>query len=173
MPEAGSLPSMKMYPALLRKVTRRSHWETALEQNSAMAASAVFREKDNQVSVWSVQSDEDLRRVAVAMNEERGSLHEQVAFVAVQMQEFAAAGIKLQQTPGATTCKAAEALHYDAAVDDVSVLSLCEVLIKAGRRVTACTRGQMKQAVVVASEEGCFAVVEDSKACQCGFSREG
>lgn len=171
MPSEGSLPSMQPYPALLRKVTRRSHWDAALEQNAVTAAAEVFKEKDNQISVWFVRNDEDLRRVAVAMNEERDSLHEAVAFVAIQKQEFADAKIELQQTPGATSCKAAEQLHYDAVVDNKAAVFLCELLFKARRGITACTKGQMKQAVLAARKEGCFVVAESLAACQCGATR--
>jgi hypothetical protein len=155
----------------VRKVDRPSPWKKALDAGVAQHAADVLHGPSGSVSLWQIGNDRDLRRVAIAMNERRDSLHEQLDLLPILPQELEDSGIAARETPGASRCPEAGRLHFDAAVSDKQNVELCKRLIQAGRQLGRCSVGRMKQAEERSRLEGCFAVVVTSQGCDCGAKR--
>jgi hypothetical protein len=164
-------PSLGSYPAFLRKITRKSHWDNALRDCDHQTASAVFVEEDNSTSVYLVHDDVELRRIAVAMNEYKKSKKEQVNLLAIRPSELKQIGVQPRQTPGAFSCHLAKGLHHDLELDQQAAIALSRVLIQAQREATRCTEGNMTRALAVSEAEGCFSVNPESRSCACGGQR--
>jgi hypothetical protein len=164
-------PSLGSYPAFLRKITRKSHWDNALRDCDHQTASAVFVEDDNSTSVYLVHDDVELRRIAVAMNEFRGSMKEEVSLLAIRPSELEEVGVLPQQTSSDLSCHLAKKLHHDLELDQQAAIALSRVLIQAQREATRCTKGNMTRALGVSEAEGCFGAKPESLFCACGGQR--
>ncbi len=158
-------------PFFLRKIARPTPWVQALASGDPSSVRAFLLEPDGKVSLWLVQNDVALRRVAIAVNEGRDSLQERITFLPILPIELESVGIKLAQTPGETNCEAARVLHFDASISEDASSQMVQMVLRAKRSVGTCTRGQMTKAIDDAQNDGCFAVVEDSLACRCGATR--
>ncbi len=148
----------------VRRVTRPAIW------HDATRASECLYEPDGRVSVWRVGNDQDLRRVAIAINESRESFRERIDFLLPE--ELTAASVVCIQTRGETKCPAAAQLHYDAQIGDGNRKRLLETLLAARRQLGRCTSGQMGKAAEQSEQDGCFAVVENPVSCNCGETFE-
>src|SRR5205085_1562101 len=96
-------------PAFVRKLRRRSDWGEASDADQTQrvrdAVEKLFRSQtEPDISIYLVQNDDDLRRVALGMNAGRDSLKEAVPFVAFLPAELEAAEIRANQTPGNLPC---------------------------------------------------------------------
>ena len=154
----------------VRKFIRPTPWIEALTTGDMTRVVEEFRDEDG-VSLWCVQSDKELRRVAIALNEGRDSFHESLDLLPILPEELRQIGIACTQTPGGTSCPPAAALHYEATMDDSKRRGLLQVLLAAKRSLGRCTKGKMKRAASLSEEEGCFALKEDSTTCACGETR--
>jgi hypothetical protein len=79
-------------PVFVRKLVRASHWggpEDQLQQRVSIAVGEVFRsDGSGTFSVYLVERDVDLHRVAIGMNGNRDSLMERLDLVAFSRQEM-------------------------------------------------------------------------------------
>ena len=157
-------PFLKTYPAFLRKVDRARMWDLPPGDRNAETASQVFVEGDRSVSLWLVSNDTELRRVAIAMNENRNSPHERLDLLPIRPEELQAVGAVPQQTPGDTTCEVARRLHHDVDLNSKRRVHLCQILLGALRVLERCKKGQMKVAEEAAKAEGCPAAFSDTPA---------
>lgn len=167
---AGTLKVLA--PTFIRKLGRASHWGQPgdpLPQRIKAAVAQVFRNQvEPVISIYLVSTDEDLRRIAIGMNANRDSLHENIAFLAFQPGELAAAGIQPPvRTPGDLLCDYANARHHDMIATDAQLEQLCTNLMNAGREVARCSGGVMKDAEKLARAESCKAVPH---VVQCGVA---
>ena len=158
-------------PVFLRRVARARIWAKALETKQPSDASELLFEEDQSVSLWHVGNDEELRRVAMAINESRDSLRETLDLLPILPAELEEAGIKWISELGLTSCPTAAKLHYNAGIDDDARSSLLQKLIAQGRRLVRCTGGKLREAVELSTGEGCFAVATNSIECACGEKR--
>lgn len=151
-------------PVFIRKLARASHWGQAadpIDQRVKDAVKNVFRNQvEKEISIYLVSSDEELRRVAVGMNANRGSLTEALAFAVLLPGELANHGIQPSQTLGDLKCEFANRLHFDAIATDQQLEDLCRALMVAGRTEGRCTGGMMKSAEQDARNEGCAAATD-------------
>ena len=157
-------------PFFLRRIARSTPWNDALATRDITAVTGYLYEHGQRVSLWQVNSDLDLRRVAIAINESRESFTERVEFLPILPDELNAVGVTCEPTTGETSCPAAAILHYDAEVDETKCSRIITMLINAGRRLARCTKGQMSVALRDSQSDGCFAV-SDSLSCKCGADR--
>jgi len=154
-------------PLFLRRVARPTPWKQALLTGELANVTGYLIEEGGKVSLWQVQNDLDLRRVAIAVNESRESFTEMIDFLPILPDELTAVGATYEQTRGDTECPAAAQLHYDAAIDEERGSRIIAMLVRTGRELARCTRGQMAQAERDSIADGCFAV-SDSTSCKCG-----
>jgi len=158
-------------PVFIRKVGRPRNWKEPLSERDVLAARQVFASDGGPVSLWRINSNMELRRVTIAINESRQVFHEKLDLLPILPDEIASLGVMPLQTPGRSECPPAAGLHYDVTMNDTEAANLCRILIEAGRELGRCTPGQMKLAVEVSESEGCFAVSPESVSCDCGASR--
>lgn len=156
-------------PFYVRKVDRRGHWGDAEK-----IVEHVFPvDVDGTISVYHVDSDATLERIAVALNANRvatnpagSSLTEQILFVAIREDEFGA--IPLKQIDGLTDCEYVNKRHYGALVPEGSETKrerLVNALLTDGRQPSKLSKGVMRQAVEQAMEDHCKAVDPGSAGC--------
>jgi hypothetical protein len=134
----------------------------------ARIVTEVFRlEPDRTFSIFCVRGPDDLRRILLGMNSGRDSLFEPVRIVAMHESELS--NVRISKHPGETACEAANDLHYDAEVSADGVLvELATVLLKSGRCPHNFPKSVIKEAVLLAEREGCYAAALASAACACG-----
>lgn len=160
-------------PLLVRRIAKRSDWGDAgdpLDARIAHALQQAFLKKDTSpFSFWNVSSDEELRRVALALNSTTQSRTQKVELLAFQPQEFQDAGIDIspaRQTLGKTLCPLANRLHFDLEATSPQLEQLCRRAMQAGREVQRCTEGTMREVFRLAQQEQCGAATGDSTSCQ-------
>ena len=168
---SSPLPSLSPYPTFLRKLTRKNNWDNPLRDCDPQKASKVFVGTDNVTSVYLVHDDIELRRIAVAMNQYRGSMTEKVDLLPIRPSELDEIGVLPQQTPSDLSCNLAKKLHHDLELDEQAAVALSRVLIEAQREVTRWTTGSVSKALTISREEGCFSVNPESRSCACGGQR--
>ena len=158
-------------PVFLRKI-RRSDWGAEGDTKGARAENAalrVFLDDVPPYSLYSVSSDEDLRRVLLALNANRTALiseedraterlRDSLDYVLFLAEEARQAGVTFATTPGNTPCGYANGLHVDMSATPDRLRRLCELAIEAGRQATRCGRGDMGEVVVAATKEQCRSV---------------
>src|SRR5687767_4792735 len=113
-PTIASSLKLSTQQVFVRTVARGSLWAEAKQAANPQIAEDYLIEEDQQVSLWSVNGDDDLRRVAIAINESRDSPRETIDFLTILPDELSRAGLPIVPTPGETSCPAAAALHFDA-----------------------------------------------------------
>lgn len=156
-------------PAYVRKLRRRSDWGELTDDPAQRVKDAVeklFRsQSEPDISVYLVNTDEDLRRVALGLNAGRDSLKEAVPFVAFLPAELQECEIQATQTPGSLPCAHANGLHHDIVATDEQLARLCEIAMKSGRVAGNCSQGIMKDVMAEAAKENCRTVTRDGS-CQ-------
>jgi hypothetical protein len=152
-------------PAFVRKLRRRSDWgEPADDQGQRVkgAVQKLFRlQTEPDISIYLVNNDDDLRRVALGMNAGRDSLKEPVPFVAFLPAELGAAAIQASPTPGNLPCAHASGLHHDIQATDDQLAQLCATAMQKGRVVGNCSKGMMTEVIAEATKEHCRAVTDE------------
>ena len=169
----GSCLKVGREPVFVRSVRKPADWLRALSTADANAAKRVFHSPDHRVSLWYVSNDTELRRAAMAINEHRSPPTGKLDLLAVLPQELIDVGIACEQTSlGVTECPEAAALHHDALMDEGKSRDLCKSLMSSRRALGRCTRSQIRTAIQLSEQEGCFAVSGTSTACDCGATRD-
>ncbi|MFO7903225.1 MAG: hypothetical protein R6U98_11220 [Pirellulaceae bacterium] len=156
-------------PVFVRSACRRSDWETKQQ----ILKDVFEADSADAISVWRIENDSDLMRIAVAINANRvagnpdhGSIRGELFLVAIQPHEVGA--IKLEQNEGRTDCVFAKHRHYDAVIEDESQRTqLVDLLLDAERSPKKVTKGQIREAVEKAEKDSCYAVAESSTGCEC------
>jgi hypothetical protein len=150
-------------PAFIRKLGRANHWgqpDDPLEQRIPSAVTQVFRNQgEPEISVFLVNNDEDLRRVAIGYNAGRkGALHETIAFLPILRSELEESGIRITKTPANLKCDHANQLHHDLLATNEQLETLCRNLIAANRTAAKCSESAMKSAAELARQEKCKSI---------------
>lgn len=159
-------------PVYIRKLRRRGDWGYADDANQPQrvrdAVDKVFFSTTNpHVSLYLIESDDDLRRVALGLNAGRDSLKEAICFVALLPDELSQCGISAMPTPGTLTCPAANRLHHDTTPTVEQLTQLCDLAMKNGRDVGHCSKGMMNDVIDRAKSEKCL-LVDASGPCTVG-----
>lgn len=153
-------------PVFIRKLARASHWgqpDKPIDERVKNAVKNVFRNQEEpEISIYRVNSDEELRRVAVGLNANRSSLNEALAFAVLLPEELVQHGIQVRQTPGDLRCEFANRLHFDATATDDQLRNLCRALMTADRTEGRCPSSVMRDAAQAAIAEGCAAATNTS-----------
>jgi len=154
-------------PIFVRKITRRRRWEDALDQKNAQLGAGVFEDESGSTSLWKIESDVGFRRVALAMNENRSSLHEQMDLLPIVHEQFDELDLRPFQFPGITNCPVARALHYEVKLDADARARLAAALITAKVSTIRCKKNEMTDAENASRAEGCLTVPENSECLVC------
>ena len=158
-------------PVFVRKLARASHWgdpDDEIRQRVNTAVSEVFRPHGSgTVSVYLVEGDLDLHRVAVGMNANRDSLMERLSLVAFSRQEVDTCSIVATESPGETKCLHANRRHFDLAATESQLAELCRTAMEAGRPAGRLNKRHLRPIVERAAQDGCRAVVAESEHCAC------
>lgn len=159
-------------PVFVRKLVRRSHWGNStddLQQRVSKAVSDIFASEPGEgFSVYLVEEDEDLYRVAVALNGNRSSLSENLDLLAFARQEIEACGISVIQSPGETKCISANSGHFDFHATPEQLSQLCQNAMNTKREAARLGgRREMRSIIERMTKDGCHAVVTDSPHCVC------
>lgn len=158
-------------PVFLRKI-RRSDWGAEGDAKEARVENAVLRvflDDAPPYSLYAISSDEDLRRVLLALNANRTALvseedkanerlRDSLDYVLFLADETRQAGVTFATTPGNTPCGYANGLHMDMSAISDQLRRLCGLAIADGRRATRCGRGDMGEVVAAATKEQCRSV---------------
>jgi hypothetical protein len=156
------------WPFLIVKLGRKRFWgslDQPLDERLAAAADKIFPSTDRPFSMYRVRSEEDVYRVAVAMNAGRSSLSEDSSFVAFLDEELVQLGITCLDTPGSTACELVNRWHKDADANPSQALDLCRLAMQQGRPVRTLTKGMLRPAVARSTENRCRAAVSDAGKC--------
>jgi hypothetical protein len=166
-----SRPDLPDPPVFIRSIARARVWTQALQTKQPSDAAELLYEPDDNVSLWRVQDDEELRRVALAINESRDSLRETLDLLPILPAELQDVGIDWDAELGETACPTAARLHFSAEINSEARLRLLQRLIEANRELLRCTGGKMRLAVELSAKDGCFTAVPESVECACGETR--
>jgi len=158
-------------PVFVRKLVRASHWgdsDDEIQQRVNIAVSDVFRsDGSGSFSVYLVERDLDLHRVAIGMNANRDSLMERLALVAFSQQEVDSCGIVATELLGETKCLHANRRHFDLSATESQLGKLCRTAMEAGRPAGRLNKRHLRPIVEQAEEDGCRAAVNGSEHCAC------
>lgn len=159
-------------PAFVRKLTRKSHWGIAsddLEQRLNDAVEKIFPEQSGVFSVFQVDSDVDLRRIALAFNANRSSYTERLDLVAFAPEELQRCQIAAESVPeSGTRCNHANRRHCHITASTEQLRQLCELAMTAGRAAASLTTSTMRDVVKAAEQDRCRIVTTDSTIeCDC------
>ena len=147
-------------PLFLRKLRKKRDWGSAEddpEERLALVREAVFLSDERPYSLFRVSDDEELRRVTMGINGGRASLREDVFYVPILPNELTDAGIAFSQTPGDTSCRMANRLHFDADASEDQLSRLCRQLIHSSREILPLKKSRLTPWVELVRSEGCLA----------------
>lgn len=158
-------------PVYLRKVDKAGYWNlpseksgTAPEDPVAYAVDNIFSDREPEHSIFLIRNDDDLRRIAIAYNANRVSLHQKLLFLVLKPEELQECGIEIKPTPGDLICNYANKLHADATGSRASWYQLCQQALNNSRILARCSKSNMKAAEASAREEGCT-IIEENETC--------
>ena len=158
-------------PAYVRKI-RRSDWGAEGDETDARADHAVrrvFLDDMPPYSLYAISSDEDLRRVLLALNSSRAALVSEEAkarerlrdsldFVLFLPDETRQAGVTFVVTSGNTPCGYANGLHLDMEANPNQLRELCRLAFEADRPAIRCSRADIAEVIGTATRERCQSV---------------
>lgn len=149
-------------PCFVRKVDAKFHW-----QDAATIQEEVFRPLDNgTISIYSVQTEKDLIRVAIALNANRSNITEPIFLAAITPHELS--NFTIRHSSGQTLCNWANSLHRDiVAKNYTAIASLAHNLMAANRQLKKFTKPNMRKALAFTSNQGCHAADPQSNGCVC------
>lgn len=158
-------------PFFVRKVDRATHW-TIDEDDSSLdridiATKQVFPSDRGRVSVFSIQSAEDLLRVSIGLNSHRSSLREKLTLLCVLPSELEEAGLNAMNNVGDTKCDHANQCHRDIDYDENGIRRLIGILMNNSRSVARIGKSRMNVAIEYACTIGCRATETTLPLCQC------
>lgn len=149
-------------PCFVRKVDRGGHWKDA----TVIAQQVLCLDpRSDSVSVFQVESDGDLSRVAVALNAARARPKDEIRLVAVLPSELN--GISILKTGGQTPCFRVNGLHRDLVPDNAKAIADLASQLFAARTPKKFKTSHMEEAIAEAESDGCRAAVPNSQACVC------
>lgn len=157
-------------PFYVRKLYRRSNWGHADDPIAERVANAVrhaFEADGVTYSLYRIETDADLGRVAIGLNGNRDSLRENIDLVAFLPNELDSCGIEYGQVAGETRCLHANRLHIDMTATRQQLADLCERAMTGGRKAVRLTKSIMRAVVDQASADSCYVVVPDGDGCAC------
>ena len=102
-----------------------------------------------------MNSDLEFHRVAIGLNSNRSSLHEEIFFVAFTEDEVSEFGI--EETPGDTGCRCANRCHVDITLTDAELLALCGRVLDNNRKCVKLNKPKMK---AITKERNCGSLHE-------------
>lgn len=154
-------------PFYVRKIDRSGWWSETGGLSEREIAGKVFPpEEDGAVSVFRVENEVDLRRVAIGLNSRRSSLHEELVLLPIRPDELKE--IPLRKTLGDTLCLHANNCHYDAVFgDEGAAVALVRALRARGRSVRKLKSKEMKSHSEEAERDGCRATSSVRPQCVC------
>jgi hypothetical protein len=144
-------------PFYLRKLTRRSHWETGdtvISDRLRKILAECFRE-DGIYSFYEITSVRDLQLVAIALNSGRSSLTEQIDFIPFFASDFAGLGILSSKNQGDTSCTFANGVHWDFGGSKDQIAEMCRRAIVASRNVVRLQSSRLKKYLLAIKDIGC------------------
>lgn len=154
-------------PVFIRKLGRCGHWgaeDDDIVTRSNEVALKIFRGAgDLGISMYRVNTDDDLRRVVLGLNTARGSLTENVPLVGFAVAELNALHIEARLAPGNLPCPHANSLHYDLVAADEQLADLCRSAMEKGRVASNCSQGMMKDVLDLAKKEQCRSAITDGQ----------
>jgi hypothetical protein len=158
-------------PAFLRKLPKQSDWgdpsdDVDLRVRNAVQAGFLKRHR-TPFSFYRAASDDDLRRIALALNATTHSRTQKVDLVAFLPSELKEAGIVVdgRHTEGTTPCPLVNRLHFDLEATEAQLAQLCRSAMNSGRRAGRCTERVMKEVCFKGEQENCLAALENSTGC--------
>lgn len=158
-------------PFFIRKVDRSGHWRLddtiSLDERIDTAADEVFPNENGRVSVFKVETADDLCRIAIGINSGRSRLHEELRLLCFKPEELNAARIRLEASLGDTSCYYANSCHYDIFHQDRAIRDLIGALFSADRELSKLKKKAMLCAEEYAESIGCRAANTDLAECLC------
>jgi hypothetical protein len=156
-------------PVFLRRIPKQSDWGDPSDPLDVRVANAVqtgFLKRDNSpFSFYWIQTADQLRRVALALNATTRKKTQKVDLVAFLPEDFEAARIAGDQTRGETPCSFANKLHVDFEATPAQLEILCRHAMQAGRRAHRYNERQMEEILSLAQQEQCHSAVDNSPGC--------
>ena len=157
-------------PAYIRKLDKKSTWgdyTDGLDERVIEAVDGVFPAKESRYSFYLARSDEELRRIVVALNGFRLRPNDKIDFIAFTEDELTIAGITIDELPGNTECKAANLLHVDVHANAHSNFSsLCQNAFSVSRDAFRVSKPEAKSMWQELNKYGCEAINGNSD-CPC------
>jgi len=136
------------YPVYIRKLDKKSVWghhSDDLEERVVTAVGGVFPAREPRYSFYLARSDEELKRIVVALNGFRLRPNDKIDFIAFTEDELATVEITIAKLPGNTECKAANHLHVDVhAGTHSNFSSLCQNAFSARRNTFRVSKKEAK-----------------------------
>lgn len=158
-------------PYFLRKVDAKWHWygktDDHEERVKTILAKAFAPDENNCISIYQVQTSDELRRVVVGLDANRGEGYagKEIIFVAIASEELQT--FTLRNTLGLTNCRKANTLHRDILVTNSdSLRELIEAMLTADRQTRRFAKKILRPAREQGKQEFC-SVFDKSWACAC------
>jgi hypothetical protein len=126
------------------RAVRHTSWAELASgrEEEIQRAAANLVERDGSCSVFECASQADSDLIAVALSASR--MRQPFHHVEIEEEDLAAAGVRRLKTPGQTCLAAANALHWDLALDDELALGLVRVLAARSIEVRTIRPGSLR-----------------------------
>lgn len=157
-----SLADLRVTPPVqIRMLNSLSDWgaaSDALDRRAEHAADNGFlRRHTSPFSLFLVESDDDFRRILMALNGNRHDPRDKLDLVGFAPAELGNAGWTGVPTPGNTRCGLANARHFDWTATRDQLVALCRAVILTGREAVRISKKTMADVVTAATAESCQA----------------
>jgi len=159
-------------PAYIRKLDKKSTWGDRTdtpEERLIKTVDGVFPSsgEPQRYSFYWAASDEELKRIVVALNGFRHRKNDKIDFIAFTKDELVSANISICEVPGDTECKAANRLHIDVKASVYKAYSsLCQMAFSVNRVAFRVSKPEAKAMWQELDEHGCEAIDTNSN-CRC------
>ncbi len=147
-------------PYYVRRLNRPGDWNhevLCFPEQLQQAAISIFKPDDqNEVSLFCIEREDDLDTVAMAIASGRKSIRQEVILLPIMEDELG--DVELRREKGATGCKRADDLHYNALITDARIMVSNANRMWNRSRNPHRIKPKMESHVRKALTKGCFAV---------------
>ena len=156
---------------LVRKLRRKADWESkaeTIEERASDLFETLFGKDERPFSLYQISRQDQLRRVALAMNARRqgNKLGDEAFFVEFSLEWFSSANLMVTNTAGETDCHWVNAMHVDVNGEQDQFHLLLQAALRAERRMIHLDKKSMKVFAEQAQAEQCQAVPGQQQPCR-------
>lgn len=154
-------------PAYIRKINSRAHWDVeggSTMERAKKVTESLFKSELN--SIWLINSDTEFYGVVASLSANRTPKNQIIDFICITQLDLDEEGVEIEAISEGD-CLDVQQLHFNARINKLTALRLCERLLLEGRKAHRCKKNETTSILEYQASRGCKATESILEKCEC------